>query len=259
MSTVVAFTLVALTGLARPPLQVAAPQAAPASSQANARHSALQPAERLAEAWWKERFERSQARVAAGNSALLFLGDSITQGWEGEGSAAWTKHFERYAPINLGFSGDRTQHVLWRLDRYDFAKLAAGDEKLLTPKCVVVMIGTNNSNGADNSAEEIADGVTAIVKSLRQKLPQAKVLLLAIFPRGEQPNPQREKNAKASELFSKCADGQQVFYLDIGPEFLVEKGMLPKGIMPDFLHLSAAGYEIWASSIEARVKDLVGS
>jgi lysophospholipase L1-like esterase len=239
-------------------------QSPPAAQQATQSenpklHSALQPAERLAEDWWKQRFEASQKRVAAGNSALVFLGDSITQGWEGEGKEAWAKHFARYEPINLGFSGDRTQHVLWRLERYDFAALAKGGEKKLVPKCVVVMIGTNNSNGADNTAEEIADGVKAIAASLRTKLPEAKVLLLAIFPRSPQQDAQREKNAKASALFAKCADQKNVFFLDIGPKFLDEQGGLAKEIMPDFLHLSPRGYEIWASAIEAKVKELVGS
>ncbi|MCC6405756.1 MAG: GDSL family lipase [Planctomycetes bacterium] len=222
-------------------------------------HSALLPAERLGEDWWKERFEASEKRVAAGNSAVVFLGDSITQGWEGEGRDAWQRHFARYEPINLGFSGDRTQHVLWRLERYDFGALATPAAGSLATKCVVVMIGTNNSNGADNTAEEIADGVTAIVHVLRAKLPKAKVLLLAVFPRGEQPNAQREKNAKASELFSKCADGKHVVYLDIGPKFLAANGVLPKETMPDFLHLSPAGYEIWANAIDAELKALVGS
>ena len=255
MNASIAIAFASFVFCAQTPVKLSAQGAATERTQ----HSALSPAERLGEDWWKERFVKSQKRVAEGDSALLFLGDSITQGWESEGQSAWAGRFSAYKPINLGFSGDRTQHVLWRLERYDFAALAAGGEKKLVPKCVVVMIGTNNSNAADNTAEEIADGVTAIVKSLRAKLPQTKVLLLAIFPRGEQPNPQREKNASASELFAKCADGKQVFYLDIGPKFLTEKGLLPKETMPDFLHLSPAGYDIWASSIEARVKELVGS
>ncbi|MCE9596173.1 MAG: GDSL family lipase [Planctomycetes bacterium] len=237
-----------------------APQApqTPTPKEAPKLHSALAPAERLGEDWWKERFEHSGVRLAAGDSALLFLGDSITQGWEGEGREAWAKHFERWKPINLGFSGDRTQHVLWRLDHSSFDALNAGGEKKLTPKCVVVMIGTNNSNGADNTPEEIADGVKAIVASLRAKLPKTRVLLLAIFPRGAEPNAQREKNAKASELFSKCADGKDVVYLDLGAKFVDAKGAIAKEIMPDFLHLSPAGYELWASAIDAKVAELVG-
>ena len=114
--------------------------------------------------------------------------------------------------MNLGIGGDRTQHVLWRLDN--------GNIEGIKPKVAVLMIGTNNSNGNDNTAEEIADGIKAIVEKLREELPETKVLLLAVFPRGEKPNPQREKNAKASEMASKLADGKKVHYLDIGPKFL---------------------------------------
>jgi len=122
----------------------------------------------------------------------------------------------------------------------------------------VLMIGTNNSNGKDNTAEEIADGIKAIVKKLRDKLPQTKILLLAVFPRGEKPNTQREKNARASELASQLADGKMVHYLDIGPKFLEPDETLSREIMPDLLHLSPKGYAIWAEAIEPKVKELLG-
>ncbi len=120
------------------------------------------------------------------------------------------------------------------------------------------MIGTNNSNGTDNTAEEIGAGIEAIVKKLRDKLPQTKVLILAVFPRGAKPSPQREKNAKASEIASQLADNENVFYLDIGPKFLDDDGTLTKDIMPDLLHLSPRGYEIWAEAIEPKVTELMG-
>jgi beta-glucosidase len=139
---------------------------------------------------------------------------------------------------------------LWRLDH--------GNIDGISPKLAVLMIGTNNSNGADNTGEEIGAGIEAIVKKLRQKLPQTKVLVLAIFPRGEKPGPQREENAKASQIASKLADNQNVFYLDIGDKFLAPDGTLTKEIMPDYLHLTAKGYEIWAESIEPMVAQLMG-
>jgi beta-glucosidase len=196
------------------------------------------------------RHERFNERIKQGNVDLILIGDSITQGWEGAGKDAWEKHYAKRNAVNLGIGGDRTQHVLWRLDH--------GNIDGISPKLAVLMIGTNNSNGADNTGEEIGAGIEAIVKKLRQKLPQTKVLVLAIFPRGEKPGPQREKNAKASQIASKLADNQNVFYLDIGDKFLAPDGTLTKEIMPDYLHLTAKGYEIWAESIEPMVAQLMG-
>ena len=196
------------------------------------------------------RHEKFNERVKQGNVDLIFIGDSITQGWEGAGKDAWEKHYTKRNAVNLGIGGDRTQHVLWRLDH--------GNIDGIKPKLAVLMIGTNNSNRDDNTAEEIGAGIQAIVNKLREKLPETKVLVLAVFPRGDKPNPQREKNAKASEIAAKLADNQTVYYLDIGPKFLDAEGTLSKDIMPDLLHLSPKGYEIWAESIEPSVAQLMG-
>lgn len=224
-------------------------------------HSAVAPAERLADAGWKARHEAMGDRISRGaergDIGMLLIGDSITQGWEDDGREAWTEFYEKRAAVNLGIGGDRTQHVLWRLDRYDLAGLArprAGSP----PRLAVIMIGTNNSNGADNTAAEIADGVKAVVARVRERLPETRVLLLAIFPRGEKPNPQRDKNAEASRLAASVADGELVTYLDIGPKFLRPDGTLSKETMPDFLHLSPKGYQIWAESIEPTVCEMLG-
>jgi lysophospholipase L1-like esterase len=200
---------------------------------------------------WMTRHNSFNERVKQGNVDLIMIGDSITQGWEGAGKEAWQKYYDKRNAVNLGIGGDRTQHVLWRLDN--------GNVEGISPKLAVLMIGTNNSNGNDNTAEEIGAGIEAIVKKLRAKLPQTKVLILAVFPRGAMPNPQREKNAKASEIASKLADDKMVFYQDIGPKFLGPDGSLSKDIMPDLLHLSPQGYEIWAASIEPNVAKLMGS
>ncbi len=209
-------------------------------------HAAVTPVPR--EGKWTERHDAINARAKAGDVDLLFLGDSITQGWNE--NAVWKKYYGHRKAMNAGIGGDRTQHVLWRLDH--------GNVDGLHPKLAVLMIGTNNSNREDNTAEEIADGIKAIVAKLKAKLPETKILVLGIFPRGEKPNPQREKNAKASELASKVADGKSVFYEDIGQKFLTEDGTLTKEIMPDFLHLTLVGYEIWAKSIEAKVAEVLG-
>lgn len=200
---------------------------------------------------WMKRHDLINERVkATKDSQLLMIGDSITQGWEGNGKDVWAKHYAPRKALNLGIGGDRTQHVLWRLDN--------GNIDGVNPKAAVIMIGTNNSNRDDNTAEEIAEGITAIVKKLRLRLPGTKLLVLAVFPRGEKPNPQREKIAKVNEIVSKLADDKDIFYMDIGPKFLADGGMLPKDVMPDFLHLSPKGYQIWADAIEGKLKELLG-
>jgi beta-glucosidase len=216
---------------------------------ADGENSAAKPEPRL-DAGWQQRHKSFNERVAKGNVDLLFIGDSITHGWEGDGKQVWAKYYAPRNAVNLGIGGDRTQHVLWRLEN--------GNIEGIKPKLAVLMIGTNNSNGNDNTAEEIGAGIQAIVKKLREKLPETKVLILAIFPRGEKPNAQREKNAAASKVASQLADGKNVFFLDIGPKFLTEDGTLTAEIMPDRLHLSPKGYEIWATATEPLVAELMG-
>ena len=212
-------------------------------------HSAVNPVPR--DDRWKKRHDLINERVKAMPDAkLVFIGDSITQGWEGNGREVWEKYYTPRKTLNLGIGGDRTQHVLWRLEN--------GNLEGIKPKAAVIMIGTNNSNRQDNTAEEIADGITAIVHKLRKATPDTKILLLAVFPRGEKPNDQREKIAAVNKTVSKLDDGEHVFYLDIGANLMNPDGTITKDVMPDFLHLSKKGYEIWAQSIEAKLKGLLG-
>lgn len=187
-----------------------------------------------------------------GKAQLVFLGDSITAGWAGAGKEVWAKAFSAYSPANFGIGGDRTQHVLWRIQN---GELDGG----IKPKACVLMIGTNNS--ATDPAEGIAKGVTAIVKTIREKQPQAKILLLAVFPRGSKPdgqlNAQNDKLKQVNATISKLDDGQHIFYLDIGDKFPVTDGKLDKTVMPDFLHLAPAGYQIWADAIGPKLAELM--
>lgn len=222
-----------------------------ASQPAKKRNTALVPVSRENEAWWVERFKATKELASKGNVDVVFIGDSITQGWEGEGAAVWKKYYEPRKALNIGFSGDRTQHVLWRLDR--------GNLDGVKPKVAVIMIGTNNSNGSDNTAPEIAGGILAIVNRLQERMPKTKILLLGVFPRGEKPNAQRTKIDKVNATIQVVEDNKSVYYLDIGRSFLAADGSLPKEIMPDFLHLSAKGYEIWAEAIEKKLAQILGS
>ena len=201
------------------------------------------------ENWWQARHKSMNDRVKKGDVDLLMIGDSITNGWEGSGKDVWKKYYEKRNAVNLGIGGDQTQHVLWRLEN--------GNIDGIQPKLAVLMIGTNNVGCGD--PKEIAAGVQAIVEKLRSKLPQTKVLVLAIFPRGpDLKDHGRQVNSAANEIIAKLADDKDVFFLDIGPKFLDKDGNLSKDIMPDRLHPNAKGYEIWAEAIEPTVKKLMG-
>ncbi len=212
-------------------------------------HSAVTPVPQTVEGW-ASRHESFNKRAQQGDIDLVFIGDSITHAWETVGKEVWDRYYGHRKSVNLGISGDRTQHVLWRLDHGNLAGIS--------PRVAVLMIGTNNSNGIENTAEEIADGIIEIVKLLRSRLPRTKVLVLAIFPRGESPNPQRTKNATASEMAKKIADGRMVHYMDIGEHFLQADGTLTQEIMPDYLHLTPKGYRFWAIAIEGKLRELLG-
>jgi lysophospholipase L1-like esterase len=183
--------------------------------------------------------QRFLERAKQGNVNLLFLGDSITQGWND--NDVWRRFYEPRKAANFGIGGDGTQHVLWRIQN--------GELDGIEPKVVVLMIGTNNASSA--SADEIAQGVTAIVEELRRRLPKAKVLLLGVFPRGEKPDSTREKVDAVNALIAKLDDGgAHIKFLDIGKKFLNDDGTISGEIMPDFLHLSSKGYRIWADAME---------
>jgi len=238
----------------------------------------------------KEFLNRIEQSGGAGD--VVFLGDSITHGWEGQ--KAWQEYFGPFKPVNLGIGGDQTGHVLWRITE--------GHElDRLDPKAAVIMIGTNNIGG--HSAPQIADGIKAIVEELKRQKPHVKVLVLGVFPRGraadaersleqitegvtpineelkkEKPDVKRlnalvrnleqqrgtipaaklnQKVAEINAIIANLDDGKTVFYKDIGKEFLDQNGGLSGAIMPDYLHLSAKGYDIWGRAIKDDLEKLV--
>jgi len=195
--------------------------------------------------------------VAKGEADVIFLGDSITQGWEGAGKKAWTDNFAPLKAVNLGIGGDQTGHVIWRITE--------GKElEPIKPKAAVIMIGTNNTGG--HSAAQIAGGIKAIIEELRKQKPEMKILLLGVFPRAggvkkeDTVAPAEKLNPKIkaiNDIISKFDDGKMVFYKDIGAKFLNAEGGLEKKVMPDLLHLSPAGYDIWAASIKEDLAKLL--
>ena len=201
-------------------------------------------------ATWKQLHEGHLARTKKGGVEVVFLGDSITQGWGGAGAAAWKKHYEPLNAANYGIGGDTTREVLYRLDQ--------GILDGITPKAVVVMIGTNNFGLAKDTPADVAKGVGAVVAAVRKKVPDAKVLLLGIFPRDRAAGTDlRKKVAEANEQIAKLADGQAVVYRDIGSAFLAADGTLPADVMPDALHLSEKGYARWAEAIDEPLRALL--
>jgi lysophospholipase L1-like esterase len=207
--------------------------------------------------WWPQRHQKKldeirQLQLAGKSSELVFIGDSITQGWENEGQAVWSQNFKKYNALNLGFGGDHTENVLWRLQH--------GEIDGFRPKVVVLMIGTNNTGDRQEDPKTTAAGVRRIVDEIRQRQPQAKVLLLAVFPRDEKPGSlSRRINDRVNSIIGDFADGQKVFFLNINASLMNPDGTLPKDVMPDMLHLSEKGYALWARSMEPTLLKLLAS
>ncbi|MCA9263856.1 MAG: GDSL family lipase [Planctomycetales bacterium] len=202
--------------------------------------------------WWMPRHEQKLADLKKqGQVDLLMIGDSITHGWESGGKEVWNKYYADRHPFNIGFSGDRTEQVLWRLEH--------GEVDGIAPKLAVIMIGTNNTGHRQDPAAETAEGIKEIVQQLRQRLPETKILLLAIFPRGATTEDKLRKiNDEINGIICHYADDEHVFYLNINDTFLDDDGTLPKSVMPDLLHPNPQGYALWAEAMEPTIAKLLG-
>ena len=212
---------------------------------------ALVPVPKNNAAWWVKRHASCKELAEKGGLDVIFIGDSITQGWESSGKEIWAKEITPLKAGNFGFSADQTQHVLWRLDN---GELPAA----LQPKVAVIMIGTNNASHSEKLQESIAAGIGAIVDRLHQHNPKTKILLLAIFPRSEKAgDAKRKDNAAVNALIARLDGYKRVRYLDIGPKFLTPDGTLTKEIMPDRLHPKQKGYQIWADNVVPVIKEML--
>ncbi len=208
--------------------------------------------EPLNHAWalasWLPRHERkleeNRNLIAAGKKPqIVFIGDSITEGWEKPGQAVWQRYYAKHDAVALGFGGDHTENVLWRLRH--------GEVDGLAPKVAVLMIGTNNAGDRNDDPKATAAGVKSIIDELRSRLPRTKVLLLAIFPREEQPTAfLRRLNESVNSIISGYADDKHVFYVNLNGALLNADGTLSRDVMPDLLHPQEKGYGIWARSME---------
>ena len=205
--------------------------------------------------WWIPRHEQKLAEIAALRAAhvepeVVFIGDSITHNWEKDGQAVWARRYAQYHALDLGFGGDHTENVLWRLQH--------GEIDGIRPKVAVVMIGTNNTGDRQEDPRTTANGVRRVLDEIRRRQPDTRVLLLAVFPRDEQPgSPLRRLNDRVNAIISGYADGEHVFFLDIDRSLLDADGTLSRDVMPDLLHPNEKGYEIWAAQMEPLLLQLL--
>ncbi len=199
--------------------------------------------------WWLERHELKLIEAAKLNasSEVVFIGDSITQGWEGLGLKAWQAYFQPLNALNLGFNGDCTEHVLWRIEQ--------GELDNISPNIIILMIGTNNAGHRKEDPHDTFLGVKAILARIQEKQPDAHIILLAIFPRGQFPDdPLRKITSKTNNLIEPLAGNKQIHWLDINHKFLNENGELTKDVAEDFLHINAEQYDVWAKAMEQTLK-----
>jgi lysophospholipase L1-like esterase len=247
--------------MAQAPVAPAAGAQAPAGAQGGVGRGARGPASpaNVPRARDDARHKSFVEIAKAGNIDLLFVGDSITDwfyygrgGNPGTGAKVWEASFGSMKPANFGIAGDTTQGVLWRMQN--------GELEGFKAKLIVLMLGTNNT--ASNPVDEIADGNRLIVEEFKKRQPQAKVLVLGVFPRSNNRQPEQTPALRATikelnSALAKLADNKQVFYMDIGDKFLTADGTLPIDVMADGLHPTEKGYQIWADAILPRVKELM--
>lgn len=186
-----------------------------------------------------ERFEAIKREAEARSHPIAFLGDSLTRKWD---RSLWDQHFARLDALNAGVNGDRTEHLLWRIEHGNLA----GQK----PELVLVLIGTNDI-GRNQPPEIIAEGVREILVALRAQLPTSRILLLGVLPRTESPGSERRRQVAAvNQLIRTCADREHVFYADLGDALLDQAGRLTREVSPDGVHLSERGYMLLTDRLE---------
>jgi lysophospholipase L1-like esterase len=192
-----------------------------------------------------------EIKAGHGDFDFVLIGDSITDWWQKRNGPDTYARFAPWKPLDLGVAAETTEEVLWRL--------LNGELDGIHPKVIMLMIGTNNI-GRGDQPEWVVAGVKKILETIRIKQPQAKILLLAIFPRSASSQDAiRKRVEETNKLLPALADGANIFYMDIGPRFLDAQGNLSKEIMPDLLHPNARGYQIWLDAVSPKLEELMGS
>ena len=198
--------------------------------------------------------KNKQQALINGPIQLVFVGDSITDGWRWAGGQAdlFTQRYAKFNPYNIGVGGDETQHVLWRIQH--------GELDGINPKLVVLLIGTNNIGNSNHmTVDETVDGIKCVVNAIREKLPQSKILLMGIFPRGASPDDHFRAMIKSiNQQIAQLDDGGKTLkFLDIGDKLQDADGRLSPKIMPDALHVNVNGYKIWADAMQPDLEELM--
>lgn len=231
-------------GTSAPPPQIPAPnqKGEPPAAIADERPACLTPVSREPGAKARQDEVLRRVREAKPDAArVVFIGDSITEGWENAGLEAWKRDFAPLGALEIGVGGDRTEHLLWRLQQAPL--------KPLDPQVIVLMIGTNNASTGWDSGELIVRGVRAVADELHAQCPNAKVLVLDIPPRGAKMNPLRGIVLQVNQALSQTAWPAGVRFVRVADRFTQGDGSIDPAVMPDFLHFSPAGYEMWAKAI----------
>jgi lysophospholipase L1-like esterase len=226
------------------------------AATAFAENTAIIPVPRTFPTNWMSRHDALVAEAERGGVSILFLGDSITDGWHWDkgGKNVWAKIYAPQHAANFGIGWDRIQNVLWRIEN--------GELDGISPKVIVLLIGTNNCGNEDNgkprnTTPEIIAGISNLVRQVQVRLPKSKILLLGLFPRGEKTDPVRAQVKAVNAGIAKLDDGKTVKYLDIGNKFLEPDGTLSRKIMPDLLHPSEKGYQIWADAMNPTLEQMM--
>ncbi len=205
---------------------------------------------------WMKHHNDLKARVRKGPVDLLMIGDSIVFRWERAGHDVWDAYYGERNAVQIGSSGDCTDHVLWRIQN--------GGLETAAPKLTILLIGTNNTWLRHDPAEETAYGIEAIIKEVKKRIPTSKILLLALLPRGKRAGVGADRlqalddrtatNDRVNQLIQTYADGETVFYLDLGHVFLGPDGGVDPALMPDYVHPGAQGFQVWAEALEPHIK-----
>jgi beta-glucosidase len=208
--------------------------------------------------WWPAYHAAMLQREPRQTAKVIFLGDSITMMWRSQsgyegGTPVWEEHYADLPAANLGISGDRTEHILWRITE-------GGDLDGCNPELLVLLIGINNHLQRKDSPQQVAEGLASVISYLKRELPETKILLLGIFPCWEQPqNPSRAWVRDTNALLAPMADRKRVWYLDIGHVFVEPDGTISREKLRDLLHLSEAGYRLWAEAMAPYLGDLLSN
>ena len=202
--------------------------------------------------------EQLLEKARRGRIDVYFLGDSITRRWGATDYPAflahWKKSFHGWNAGNFGWGADTIQNILWRIEH--------GELDGVNPKVIVLLAGTNNvgraSVGGDETiVDEIAQGTRKLIEVCRAKAPGTTIVLMAIFPRNDRAGAM-ETIRRANRRLSAFADGKSVRFLDINAKLADKDGMLFDGVTVDKLHLSLAGYEVWAAALRPILTELLG-